>query len=97
MQDLHAQSLEEASREKEDLQNLIAEEERELKAAQDKLEEKEKELQEHKVEAERVGKRLEKVDRQVDIKPLSPEWPAAAPVLAVSETCAWVSEVEARR
>ena len=25
------------------------------------------------------------------------EWPAAAPVLAVSETCAWVSEVEARR
>ena len=30
-------------------------------------------------------------------RPLSPEWPAAAPVLAVSETCAWVSEVEARR
>ena len=30
-------------------------------------------------------------------RPLSPEWPAAAPVLAVSETCTWVSEVEARR
>ena len=30
-------------------------------------------------------------------RPLSPEWPAAAPVLAVSKTCAWVSEVEARR
>ena len=30
-------------------------------------------------------------------RPLSPEWPAAAPVLVVSETCAWVSEVEARR
>ena len=30
-------------------------------------------------------------------RPLSPEWPAAAPVLAVSETCAWVSEVKARR
>ena len=30
-------------------------------------------------------------------RPLSPEWPAAAPVLAVSETCAWVSEVEAQR
>ena len=65
MRDLHAQSLEEASRVKEDLQNLIAEKERELKVAQDKLEMKEMELQEHKVEAERVGKRLEKTFMQI--------------------------------
>lgn len=26
------------------------------------------------------------------LRPLSPEWPAAASVLAVSETYAWVSE-----
>lgn len=28
---------------------------------------------------------------------LSPEWPAVAPVLAVSETGAWISEVKAQR
>ena len=30
-------------------------------------------------------------------RPLSPEWPAAAPVLTVSKICVRVSEVKARR
>ena len=61
----HSQRLDEA---KDDMQKVIVEKENELREAYCKLEDKEKELCEQKIEVERVSRRLEAADRDMEEK-----------------------------